>query len=247
MILILDLLESRNNSIRSGVPHLSTEGDVYEGYHIPKGSIVIPNSWYEDVFALARPCLIMTIHHSYRAMLHNEDDYPDPSTFKPERFIKNGQLDPNIRDPFMIAFGFGRRYKSWMIPIYKVVKLITEQHRSCPGSHIARSTIWIAAASILATFDLSKSVDKDGRVIEPSREYLSTIIRWLKAQSVILEIWLWLKQSSSSFWMHYQATLQCSWGAYSICCGFLLSNFINEATLCDTRLNVLYTSNQPMY
>ena len=46
---------------------------------------------------------------SYRAMLYNEDDYPDPSAFKPERFIKNGKLDPNIRDPEMIAFGFGRR------------------------------------------------------------------------------------------------------------------------------------------
>ena len=48
----------------------------------------------------------------YRAMLHNEDDYPDPSAFKPERFLKDGQLDPNIPDPEMIAFGFGRRYTS---------------------------------------------------------------------------------------------------------------------------------------
>ena len=35
-----------NNSI-SGVPHLSTKDDVYEGYHIPSGSIVIFNAWYE--------------------------------------------------------------------------------------------------------------------------------------------------------------------------------------------------------
>ena len=48
----------------------------------------------------------------HRAMLYNEDDYPDPSAFKPERFIKDGQFDPNIRDPTMIAFGFGRRWKS---------------------------------------------------------------------------------------------------------------------------------------
>jgi len=42
-------------------------------------------------------------------MLNNESDYPDPSSFKPERFLKNGQLDPNIRDPALMAFGFGRR------------------------------------------------------------------------------------------------------------------------------------------
>ncbi|KAF8799127.1 cytochrome P450 [Phlegmacium glaucopus] len=113
-----------------GVPHRTTEDDVYEGYHIPKGSIVIYNSW---------------------AMLHNEAEYPDPSAFKPERFLKDGQLDPNIRDPAAIAFGFGRRI--------------------CPGSHIAFATLWLTAASVLATLQLSKPVDKDGRVIEPSREY----------------------------------------------------------------------------
>ncbi|KAF8799104.1 cytochrome P450 [Phlegmacium glaucopus] len=71
-----------------GFPHCTTEDDVYEGYHIPKGSIVIFNSW---------------------AMLYNEAEYPDPSAFKPERYLKDGQLDSNIRDPSAIAFGFGRR------------------------------------------------------------------------------------------------------------------------------------------
>ena len=42
-------------------------------------------------------------------MLHNEADYPDPSSFKPERYLKNGQLDPSVRDPALMAFGFGRR------------------------------------------------------------------------------------------------------------------------------------------
>jgi hypothetical protein len=28
-----------------GVPHLLDRDDVYEGYHLPKGSIVIPNIW----------------------------------------------------------------------------------------------------------------------------------------------------------------------------------------------------------
>jgi len=42
-------------------------------------------------------------------MLNNDADYPDPSSFKPERYLKNGQLDPNIKDPVLMAFGFGRR------------------------------------------------------------------------------------------------------------------------------------------
>lgn len=45
-------------------------------------------------------------------MLHNEEDYPEPSVFKPERFIKDGKLDLNVRDPALMAFGFGRRFVS---------------------------------------------------------------------------------------------------------------------------------------
>lgn len=28
-----------------GVPHMSTQDDEYKGYHIPAGTVVIPNSW----------------------------------------------------------------------------------------------------------------------------------------------------------------------------------------------------------
>jgi cytochrome P450 len=34
--------------------------------------------------------------------------YPDPLTFKPERFLLNGKPNPDVRDP-QAAFGFGRR------------------------------------------------------------------------------------------------------------------------------------------
>lgn len=46
-----------------------------------------------------------------RAMTNNEDDYPEPFEFKPERFLKDGKLNPAVRDPAAgVAFGFGRRY-----------------------------------------------------------------------------------------------------------------------------------------
>ncbi len=59
------------------------------------------------------PCFLsasrqyLSVH--VRAMLHDEDDYPDPMAFRPERFLKEGKLDTSVRDPSQMAFGFGRR------------------------------------------------------------------------------------------------------------------------------------------
>jgi hypothetical protein len=43
-----------------------------------------------------------------RAILHDPVAYPDPLSFKPERFILDGRLNPAIRDPIVASFGFGR-------------------------------------------------------------------------------------------------------------------------------------------
>jgi Asp-tRNA(Asn)/Glu-tRNA(Gln) amidotransferase C subunit len=42
---------------------------------------------------------------------------------------------------------------------------------------MALSSIWITVVSILATFDITKAVDENGNVIEPSYDYLSGLIR----------------------------------------------------------------------
>ncbi|KAK0469518.1 cytochrome P450 [Desarmillaria tabescens] len=80
------------------------------------------------------------------AILHDEKEYPNPLVFNPDRFMKKDgqQLPPDST----IAFGFGRRI--------------------CPGRHLASNTAWIAIASIASTLSLSKAVDSDGHVIEPS-------------------------------------------------------------------------------
>ena len=44
-----------------------------------------------------------------RGILHDEDEYPEPSVFMPERFLKDGFLNPKIGDPAAILFGVGRR------------------------------------------------------------------------------------------------------------------------------------------
>ncbi|KAL1755741.1 cytochrome P450 [Schizophyllum commune] len=73
------------------VPHQHTgdTDDVYRGFAIPRGSVVIPNVW---------------------AMAHDELAYPEPYIYKPERFLTDdGKLNPAVRDPASFVFGFGRR------------------------------------------------------------------------------------------------------------------------------------------
>ncbi|KAF7977286.1 hypothetical protein HWV62_4247 [Athelia sp. TMB] len=71
------------------IPHLLAADDEYKGYFLPKGAIVIANAWQ---------------------ILNDEDAYPDPSAFRPERFLKDGKLDPSVRNPTSAGvFGWGRR------------------------------------------------------------------------------------------------------------------------------------------
>ncbi|THG94643.1 hypothetical protein EW026_g6867 [Hermanssonia centrifuga] len=70
------------------IPHKVMVEDEYQGYRIPKGSTIVPNVW---------------------AMLHDPEEYPDPEAFNPDRFLKDGKINPKVRDPTM-AFGFGRRF-----------------------------------------------------------------------------------------------------------------------------------------
>lgn len=116
------------------IPHYLMEDDEYNGYFIPGGSVVLGNVW---------------------AITHDKEDYPDPLEFKPERFLKNGKLNPDVREPTAV-FGFGRRI--------------------CPGRHIAISCLYLTIATVLSVFRLEKAVDEHGRVITPSREYISSLI-----------------------------------------------------------------------
>jgi len=71
-----------------GVPHLLNETDYYKGYVLPKGSLVVPNTW---------------------AMLHDSRVYADPGSFTPERFLATEGHVPETDPSEVGVFGFGRR------------------------------------------------------------------------------------------------------------------------------------------
>jgi cytochrome P450 len=79
-----------------------------------------------------------------RAVLHNPDVYPEPETFRPERFLNE---DGTFRDDptLALAFGVGRRI--------------------CPGRHLVDSTLFVFASSVMSVFHVTKAKDEVGHDI----------------------------------------------------------------------------------
>ncbi|KAG8886909.1 hypothetical protein FRB98_000784 [Tulasnella sp. 332] len=78
-----------------GVPHAASEDVMYKGYRIPKGTIIMHNTW---------------------AVFHSEELYDDPDTFNPDRWLATPlgtkkDLDPSIDLSKLkdMTFGAGRR------------------------------------------------------------------------------------------------------------------------------------------
>ncbi|KAE9388010.1 cytochrome P450 [Gymnopus androsaceus JB14] len=116
------------------VPHRVDTDDTYKGYFIPKHSIVIPNVW-------------------------DKTYGPNAHLFEPKRWLLKGpgqrgwRLNPNMREPTSISFGFGRR--------------------ACPGKHMALSSFWLSVSSLLHSFNITPAIDRDGNPIGPKVEYVS--------------------------------------------------------------------------
>lgn len=100
-------------------------------------------------------------------MLHNPGDYPDPEIFNPERFLKDGKINTEIRDPTTISFGFGRRYVFLFLLNVSLIQL-GERSRICPGRYFAKDFALLTIASILHVFDVVPAIDSYGQPIDPT-------------------------------------------------------------------------------
>ncbi|EIW83715.1 cytochrome P450 [Coniophora puteana RWD-64-598 SS2] len=75
-----------HHSTPVALPHATTDSDVYKGYYIPKGALLLVNLW---------------------AMTHNPRQFASPELFMPERYLDSpGHV---AEKPFSHPFGFGRR------------------------------------------------------------------------------------------------------------------------------------------
>ncbi|KAF9227072.1 cytochrome P450 [Gyrodon lividus] len=120
----------RWNVVAPLVIHATSQDDIYEGYLIPKGSVIIANTWH---------------------ILYNEETYPEPEVFRPERFLGD-TVQPEPRNA---CFGFGRRI--------------------CPGRLFVEASMFISVAMSLATLDISRQIE-DGIEVTPKYEAVEDIV-----------------------------------------------------------------------
>ncbi|KAI0705584.1 cytochrome P450 [Earliella scabrosa] len=120
-----------------GMPHRSLADDEYNEFFIPAGSAVIANLW---------------------AFSRDERMYPDPETFNPDRFLKDGKINPDVRDPNTFVFGYGRRI--------------------CPGKHFAEASLFIMIASILHALTIEHALDENGHPITPEAKMTYGVISY---------------------------------------------------------------------
>ncbi|CAN9281390.1 unnamed protein product [Alternaria alternata] len=112
------------------IPHCCTQEDSIKGYRIPKGAMILPNNWW---------------------FTHDPAIYPDPMTFRPERYL-DGSTQP---DPRTWTFGYGRRV--------------------CPGRYVADNALFTTIAQSLAVFNVEKPV-LNGEIVEPKVEFEAGVV-----------------------------------------------------------------------
>jgi len=121
-----------NPTVATGFPHVSEADDEYKGYKISARTMVIACIW--------------NLHH-------NENVYPDPFTFNPERFIQETE-NPTIQSSTLsdghYGYGFGRR--------------------KCPGQYLASKSLWIVMTRVLWAFGIKPGTNSNGEPVRIDAE-----------------------------------------------------------------------------
>ena len=108
-----------------------------------------------------------------RLLMHDPEVYTDPYTFKPERFLG----DNPERDPDKVTFGFGRRVCPGRFMAATGVSTRATRSQQCEVLTGSISQVFVTAASILHTFNITKPLNEKGEPVEPRVEYYPGLIR----------------------------------------------------------------------
>ncbi|TFK36285.1 cytochrome P450 [Crucibulum laeve] len=119
------------------VGHMCSNDDEYDGFFIPKGAIVIGNGW---------------------SILHDPEVFKNPEEYNPARYLKDGILDPNARNPEVAAFGFGRRI--------------------CAGRYMSDNSLYALVTSVLSVYNITPPLDEAGKPMQLKAEVTTGLLSY---------------------------------------------------------------------
>jgi len=93
---------------------------------------------------------------SFRSILHDTKTYKDPLLYNPDRFMKNGKIDPTVWDPMVATFGYGRRI--------------------CPGRFFSENFLFILICHLLTVYDIRPGLGDDGEELEIKPEMMDGLV-----------------------------------------------------------------------
>ncbi|KAG9962676.1 cytochrome P450, partial [Aureobasidium melanogenum] len=129
-------------NVPTGVAHEAEQDDYYRGYFIPKGVRILPLDY---------------------AFLLNPVKYPDPESYRPERWLEAGW--PTFQEPLtqyptikgMTSFGFGQR--------------------QCLGMSLTQDELIVACGALAWAYNLKRKVDPvTGREIEVPTDKCNSLL-----------------------------------------------------------------------
>ncbi|EAU81843.2 cytochrome P450 [Coprinopsis cinerea okayama7 len=115
---IVKELSRWHSVVPGGISHVSSLDQEWNGYFIPKGTTVLGNTW---------------------AIMHDPERFEEPLTFKPERYLKDGKINPSVLDPEVAAI--------------------------CPGRHFSHETLTYMTACLLAIYEIKPPKGPGGEAL----------------------------------------------------------------------------------
>ena len=119
----------------------------------------------------------------HRAMTRDEQMYPEPELFNPERFMNENLTEADPVDPKDFIFGFGRRQVVMMCPFHAPGPFIT---RECPGKVFADANVWLVSACIIFAFQAPVSRNEIGEKAVPPAKFTAGFVRCVRGISLIV-------------------------------------------------------------
>ena len=131
-----------------------------------------------------------------RSILNDREAFNNPEEFQPERYLKDGKLNPDVRDPDCAAFGFGRRSVNTTYPpnIYAHQLLPS----ICPGRHLSDNSLYSIVSCVLAVYDIKPPVDDQGNILKLKPEFTS---KSLTLDSLNLRVMMMIAAMIASLWL----------------------------------------------